>query len=245
MSSEDSIGKKNKKMKDSKNIAITAFITIVVAIVATWFTLNYSKEQAVLAEAERVRNVRDSLVSIIEEHIINQKPINYIRLVRLIELKSRTEKLVTKINTKDLIEQAEYNILISKYLDFNQKEKYMVIFDQLHKEMTSEEFSPIKDIPQAELLNKLARNIQERKIDNSLILLKQYVESVTPILDSSVSTTDRVVYLEILKIFLSALIVTLVFIIFIRILYIKHLMRKEMDYKRIFGGHDDRPNNES
>ena len=152
--------KTERKSRPWKAIVLTTLITIAVTIAAAWFTISRSEKQAILSEAERARNVKNNLVSIIEEHVINQKPMDYIRLMRLIELKSREEKLITRITARNLIEQAEYNILNSRYLDFKQKETYKAIFDQWYKEMIPAEYSPFKENPHADLLNELARNIQ-------------------------------------------------------------------------------------
>jgi hypothetical protein len=171
--------KTKQKSRPWKAIMVTTLITIAVTIAAAWFTISRSERQAILAEAERVRNVKNNLVSIIEEHVINQKPVDYIRLIRLIELKSCEEKLTTRITARNLIEQAEYNILNSRYLDFKQKENYEAIFDQWYKEMIPAGYSPFEEIPHADVLNKLAQDIQEGNIEGSLKLLNQYVENMS------------------------------------------------------------------
>lgn len=170
--------KAERKFRHWKTIGVTV-ITIAVTIAAAWFTISRSERQAILAEAERSRSVKNNLVSIIEEHVINQKSMDYIRLVRLIELKSREEKLITRITARNLIDQAEYNILNSRYLDFKQKETYKAIFNQWYKEMILADYSPFKEIPDADLLNKLARDIQQGNTEGSLKLLIQYVENVS------------------------------------------------------------------
>ncbi len=157
---------------------VTVLVTIIVTLAAAWYTINRSERQAILAEAERAKSVKNNLVSIIEEHIINQKPMDCARLMRLIELKSQEERLITRFTARDIIEKAEYNIINSRYLDFKKKEEYKAGFDELYKEIIPVEFAPFKDIAQAELLNKLAKNIQERNPEESLNLLSEYVDKV-------------------------------------------------------------------
>ncbi len=149
-----------------------------VTISVAWFTIYRTESQALFAEAERARNVRSNLVSIIEEHVINEKPIDSIRLVRLIELKSREEKLTTRITVRELVSLAEYNILSSRYLDFEKKDAYKTVFEVLYKQMIPDQYSPFEGNPQAETLNELARNIQEGDAEASLVLLNQYVENI-------------------------------------------------------------------
>jgi len=172
----DTNTKEPKKPRRWTAILVPTVLTVAVTIAVALYTVNRSERQTVLAEAERARSVKSNLVSIIEEHVINQKPIDCIRLMRLIELKSHDERLATPITARQLIEQAEYNILNSRYLDFDQKENFKSVFDKLYMEMVSEEYSPFKDVPHTQLLNKLARSIQQGKSEESLSLLSQYVE---------------------------------------------------------------------
>lgn len=171
---------KEIKMEPKKRrwgaIIVTTVITIIVTLAAAWYTIYRSEKQAVLAEAERVRSVRDNLVSIIEEHVINRKNLDFARLVRLIGVKSRSEELTSTIVARDLVEQAEYNILNSRYLDFKQKDEYKVVFDEFYKSISPKDYSLYKDIPHAELLNQVAKNIREGNTKTSLDNLNQFVE---------------------------------------------------------------------
>lgn len=167
-----------EKSKISKTRIFWAILTLLVTIGAAWYTVNRSEKQAILAETERARSVRNDLVSIVEEHIITQTPLDCVALMRLIEFKSREEKLVTKITARNLVEQAEYNILSSRYLDVKQKETFRFFINQLYRDLIPADYSPFKDIPHAALLNKLALNIQERKKTESLELLNEYVHVV-------------------------------------------------------------------
>lgn len=228
--------KTQQKKRPWKAIAATTVITIIVTIVAAWYTISRTERQFVLAEAERVRNVKNNLVSIIEEHIINQKPIDCMRLTRLIETKSRDEKLLIRITARDLIEQAEYNIIYTRYLDFKQKEEYKAIFDQLYKDMIPVEYSAFKDILYAELLNRLAQNIQEGNIEESMKLLNEYVERLSTELaelekkkalpDSFIITLFRTPYFAIF------MVLYIIFIVLFRI-YMRNLRRRRVQSRKL------------
>jgi hypothetical protein len=170
--------------------AIVALLGIIVTILATWYTIYRSEIQQANAEMERARNVKENLVSIIEEHIINQKLVDCLRIKRLIELRTRDENLITRITVRDLIEQAEYNVLSSRYLDLEKKENYKVIFDDIYRQMIPTDTTPYEDIPNAILFNKLHRSIREQNTEESLELLTEYADYLASIYDS-MSVSDK------------------------------------------------------
>lgn len=52
---------------------VTLVIGILVTIGTTYYTIYEGNKQAVQAEQERFIKVKDNIVSIVEEHIVNQK----------------------------------------------------------------------------------------------------------------------------------------------------------------------------
>jgi len=122
----------------------------------------------VLAESERARNARAEIVGIVEENVINQKVLDVSRIARLIELRRSQDRVTTQITVADVIEEAEFNILNTRYLDFKQKDQYKTVFDQLYKDLGSREFAPYKEGPHADLLNDLASAIQQGKTTEAI-----------------------------------------------------------------------------
>ncbi len=59
---------------------------------------------------------------IVEEHVLNDKPINLARLARLVDQRRRAERIATVITLAEILEQSEFNILNSRYLPFEKKE---------------------------------------------------------------------------------------------------------------------------
>jgi hypothetical protein len=126
---------KNEKMKISDNwkqAIFTLLIGTVVTIGATWFTIYDSDRKAQQAEIERYKNVSDNIVSIVEEHIVNKQTISITELKRLIETQSKTEQLTKLIPIIDILEQAEYNVINSRHLDFRRKSEYKNIINSIY-----------------------------------------------------------------------------------------------------------------
>ena len=123
-----------KKSKKTRwvSLVITTLISIAFTIGVAWYQISKSAIQAVEAEQEREKSVRSTLIAIVEEHIINEKPIEISRLARLIELRRREEGVRIPISVSEIFEKAEFNILNSRYLDFERKEKYKTVFDELY-----------------------------------------------------------------------------------------------------------------
>jgi hypothetical protein len=141
----------------------------VVPILIGWYTIYRTERQAVLAESERARSVRASIVAIVEEHVVNGKSIESSRLARLIELKRKEERLTTPILLADVIEEAEFNILSTRYLDFKQKENYKDVFVKLHQDLEPPpQFKSYSEGPHVELVNDLAKSIQDGKSAEAL-----------------------------------------------------------------------------
>ncbi len=160
------------------NIVATVFIGLVIPIGIAWYTIYRSESQAVLAEAERARNVRASIVAIVEESVINEKPLETSRIARLIDLRRTEDRVTTPISAAEVVGEAEFNILNTRYLDFKQKDKYKNVFDDLYKDLRSNQFTTFKnDVPHADLLNDLAKSIQEAKAGEALGKLAAVVES--------------------------------------------------------------------
>lgn len=117
-------------------------------------------------------------MSIIEEHALNDKPIDVPRLTRLIEQRRRQERVSTPITVAELIEQAEFNILGTRYLAFDRKQALKAVFDSLYSDLSTRSFAPYSsETPKADLLNSLARQIQDGKSTEALETLKRLQEA--------------------------------------------------------------------
>jgi hypothetical protein len=176
MSDDPTVAKPRKWL----NVLFSVLGVLVLPIVIAWYTISRTEQQAVLAESERARSVRASIVAIVEEHVVNGKSIESSRLAPLIELKRKEERLTTPILLADVVEEAEFNILSTRYLDFKQKENYKDVFAKLHQDLEPPaQFKSYSEGPHVELVNDLAKNIQDgksaealKKLDSLFILFR-------------------------------------------------------------------------
>ncbi|MGL0932103.1 hypothetical protein ACSTEA_01725 [Vibrio vulnificus] len=111
---------------------VTTLIGIIATVIVAWYQLSISEEQAQQAALERERAVKSNIVKIVEEHVINDNALDVARLARLIDLRSREERLTRKLSVLEVLQKAEFNIINSSYLDFDKKEKYKETFDTIY-----------------------------------------------------------------------------------------------------------------
>lgn len=86
---------------------LTTLIGVLATIVVALYQLKIGEEQALQAALERERSVIENVVKIVEEHIINNNSVDISRLARLIDLRTREEKLQNKISVLQIIQKAE------------------------------------------------------------------------------------------------------------------------------------------
>ena len=131
----DDIEQPNGKQKRWVIPTVTTLIGILVSILVAWYQINLSKEQALEAEKERAKSVRNELIQIVEEHVINKKPLDSSRLARLSEFKAKQENLLIIPTVYEIVENAEFNILKSQYLEFEKKQQFKDIFDGIYSDL--------------------------------------------------------------------------------------------------------------
>jgi len=155
-------------------LVITTLIGVAATVGVGSYQLFRAEQEAVLAEQERARAVRQSLVSIVEEHVLNRKPISLAQLARLVDQRRRDERINATIALSDIIEQVEFNVLNTRYLPFERKEALRPVFNALYLELGTRTFAAYPpETRNAELLNDLARQIQEGKPAHALEALKR------------------------------------------------------------------------
>jgi hypothetical protein len=169
----------NKRPKRNwVGLLVTTLLGIAATVAVGWYQLSKVEQQTILAEEERARAVRAELVSIVEEHVLNNQAIDLPRLTRLTDQRKREERVTTVISLSELLEKAEFNILGSRYLPFDRKQALKVVFDSAYSDLTTRAFSPYAaDSPNAELFNNLAREIQGGKSTEAIQTLKRLQES--------------------------------------------------------------------
>ena len=112
---------------------VTTVISIAVAVGLTWYQINRAEQEEQKAEIERVKTVKATLVSIVEDHVVNNQSINIPRLSRLVDIKSREANIQIAPRLLEIIQLAELNIINSGYLDFQTKDGYKKVFDSIYE----------------------------------------------------------------------------------------------------------------
>jgi hypothetical protein len=159
-------------------LILTTLIGVAATVGVGWYQLLRAEQEEALAEQERARAVRHSLVSIVEEYVLNGKPIALAQLARLVDQRRRDERIAGTITISEILEQTEFNILNTRYLPFERKEALKPVFNALYLELSARAFAAYpKDMRNADLLNDLARQIQEGKPTQALEALKRLQEA--------------------------------------------------------------------
>ena len=110
--------------------------------------------------------------------MLNGKSIDLPRLARLIDQRRRSEGVDVAITLAEVIEQAEFNTLNSRYLTFQRKEEIKPVFDSLYTALASAAFAPYpRETPNSDLLNSIAARVQESKTAEALEGLKRLQEA--------------------------------------------------------------------
>lgn len=133
MESEDLDNTKKKKSWIAPTI--TTLVGVAVSVLVAWYQISLSDEQTQEAERERSKSVKSELVQIVEEHVINQDPLDISRLSRLAEFRAREERLLTTPTVSEIVESAEFNIIKSQYLEYDKKQKFKEIFNGIYSEI--------------------------------------------------------------------------------------------------------------
>lgn len=167
-----------KKSRDWFGYIFTTVIGIAATIVVAWYQLYAAQNDAAAAELERARAVKQSAVAIVEEQALNGKKLEVERLTRLIDQRRRDERVSLPISATEVVEQAEFNITSSHHLSIEKKDEIKPTFDSFYADVNARSFQPFATkTNNSELLNQLAKKIQEGRTAEALPLLKRIDES--------------------------------------------------------------------
>lgn len=156
---------------------VTTVISIVVAISLTWYQINRSEQEERKVEVERVKTVKTTLVSIVEDHVINNQPIDIKRLSRLVDIKSREADILTPPRLLEIVQIAELNIINSGYLDFATKESYKKVFDTIYDNVRKDYKVDFNDVRSPALIEQVVSSIKTGSSEESLANLKLLIEA--------------------------------------------------------------------
>lgn len=157
---------------------MAVLIPTVTTALTVWITGFGAQTNAATAETERARAVKSAAVAIVEEHVLNGKALEATRLARLIDQRRRDESISSTISVTEVLEQAEFNIASSHHLSVDRKEAIKPLFDSVYAQLASISFSGFpQGTTNTELLNEIARKIQEGKPAEALSALRRLEET--------------------------------------------------------------------
>lgn len=168
----------NKEQSNSTwtQAIVTLIIGALVTVGATYYTIYEGNKQAVQAEQERFIKVKDNIVSIVEEHIVNQKKVDINSLQRVISIKIKEEKISYPLAVSDILAQAEYNILNSRHLDINKKEEYEKAISEIYHQFAIDSTFDYSKYKESELLQSITNEIGKSNNSEANRLLITLVE---------------------------------------------------------------------
>jgi len=219
---------------------VTTLVGVIATIVVAWYQLKTGEEQALQAALERERSVVQNVVKIVEEHVINNNSVDIPRLARLIDLRTREEKLPNKISVLQIIQKAEFNIINSSYLEFEKKNEYKKVFDEIYSNMSFDGLDGYSGVHE-NVANELAKSIRSGDHEtaitalNSLLdLFNQDIQAASERKVSPLSTINKLFDSNFLFILAGVQIAAMVMLTVFRQLYrrkreIEFLKRHEME----------------
>lgn len=176
----------NKKENTSNGSWTQTIVALVIGAIltlgTTYYTIYEGNKQAVEAESERYIKVKDNIVSIVEEHIVNQKKVDLFSIQRIIDIRIKEEKVTIPISVSDIISQAEYNILNSRHLDIRKKEEYEKAINEIHKSFLADSTFDFSKYKEADLIKSIRLEINKANSQEAakllLVLVDKYEASL-------------------------------------------------------------------
>lgn len=184
----------NSLSASKKNSWLQTTISIIIGVVftigTTWYTIYINKEEAERSELERFNKVKENLVSIIEEHIVNKDSIDFISLNRIINNRIKEENLYKKPEIIDLLSLAEYNIQNSRHLSFDKKIEYSRILSKQFRNIkidTTLLLDKVRFPEEIKNLNENLNNINSSNGKETLIkLINKYENEITDLQEKKI-----------------------------------------------------------
>ncbi|WP_428229150.1 hypothetical protein [Flavobacterium sp.] len=227
----EQIGKKSSWLQTT----ISVLIGVIFTIGTTWYTIYINKEEAERSELERYNKVKENLVSIIEEHIVNKDSIDFISLNRIINNRIKEENLYKKPEIIDLLSLAEYNIQNSRHLSFEKKVEYSKILSKQFRNIKIDTILNVDKVRFPEEINKLNANLNSVNSESGkemlIHLINKYEAEISDLQENKIKKDNILDYLfkspsRILIILTLYLTATLVYLYYIRLRRRKRILNK-------------------
>ena len=161
---------------------VALVVGAILTLGTTYYTIYEGNKQAVQAENERYIKVKDNIVSIVEEHIVNQKRVDLYSIQRIIDIRIKEENVKIPLSVSDIISQAEYNILNSRHLDIGKKEEYEKAISEIQKGFLADSTFDFSKYKEADLMKSIRLEINKANSQEAakllLVLVDKYEASL-------------------------------------------------------------------
>ncbi|WP_140418319.1 hypothetical protein [Shewanella sp. Shew256] len=227
---------KTKKKKNWLTPTITTLVGVAVSVLVAWYQINLNDEQIQEAEKERSKSVKSELVQIVEEHVINRKPLDISRLSRLADFRSREENLLVTPTVSEIVENAEFNIIKSQYLEFDKKLEFKEIFNTIYAEIYAPDslvYSGLSENAVNDILASLNEG-NNKDVSAKVIKLATDFSSKIEELEAKSSIRDRTSIADFVKIFIEKPeVLLLASVLYVGVLYLYMLFRRKVRRDRL------------
>jgi len=229
----------NKDRKPKSNwlpTIVSILIGALITIIATWYTIYKGEQDTLKADNERYKKVKENIVSIVEEHIVNNRSIDFYCVKRLIDIQVKEENLKHIPNVADILAQAEYNILNSKHLDFKKKDEFKKVISNFYIRSISDSvlnYNKYKFPNEIKSILKAIENNQNNIAQKEFIaLLEKYQTLIDKVAQSNEQAKEKK-FINYLFDNPALLMITLTSYILILLLYYFLRKRKLQDKQRL------------
>lgn len=233
---ESEVDKNSKKKKGWIAPTITTLVGVVVSILVAWYQINLNEEQIQEAEKERSKSVKSELVQIVEEHVINKEPLDISRLSRLADFRAREERLLIAPTVSEIVENAEFNIIKSQYLEFDKKQQFKEIFNGIYAEIYAPDKVDYNGMSE-NAVNDILASINEgnnKDVSAKIIKLATDFSSKIEELEAKNKIGDKKNLTDFVRIFIDKPEILLIAIlVYVMILYVLMHFRRKLKRERL------------
>lgn len=140
-----------------------------------FFLSNYTLKRFIIsAERERLKQAKDTVLSILESRIINKQDISLDNINNLLKAIDREHSVILSdlISPSSLLQDLELQFEKSHHLDSNQKEEYCTQIQNQIQEIRKIDESLFVPTKYSEIIDNLAKEIRLKNTEKSLEILE-------------------------------------------------------------------------
>lgn len=155
---------------------ISNWVNILVTSLATGTTLYYSRRYRTNARKERLSQAKESVIEVVEEHVIDDKKFSVSKFDNVISAAGRKHEvsLSNNVSKVSLLEDLELKIEKSNHLNSDQKEDYTNQIQEYIEEIINKQKAAKVTGDRSELIRKLSESIERGEKEEA----NEYLDSL-------------------------------------------------------------------